>query len=267
MSNMPEGLFVEERRREILYRLKQNGRVSVRALSDDMHVSAVTIRQDLRVLEEEGLLERTYGGAVSRQADYLPEIPFDIRSTEHLEEKAAIARVAADLVSEGQAIALDASTTAYALVPFLKRLNRLTIVTNSLIIAQSFHDKSGIEILIPGGRLRKDSISLVGRPDGLPNINLNLGFFGARGLSMQGGISDSDPDEVDMKRAMMARCIHTAIIVDSSKWGQVAPYTVLPGSDIGHIISTDQAPEALVRQFALQNTRIDLIPFNRKEFS
>ncbi|MBZ0292885.1 MAG: DeoR/GlpR family DNA-binding transcription regulator [Anaerolineae bacterium] len=262
---MSEALFVEERRRAILNRLKQNGRVSVRALSDEMNVSTVTIRQDLRVLEEEGLLERTYGGAVPRQPgseESPPEAPFDIRNTERASEKTAIARLAAQMVTDGQAIALDASTTAYALVPFLKQFNKLTLITNSLIIAQSFPDKSGIEVLIPGGRLRKDSVSLVGRPDGLPDINLNLGFFGARGLSIQGGMSDSDPDEVAMKRAMIAHCIHTIVIVDSSKWGQVAPYTVLPGDGIEHVISTTNAPAELVEQFRQANTRVDLAPLD-----
>lgn len=258
---MSEALFVEERRRAILNRLKQNGRVSVRALSDEMQVSTVTIRQDLRVLDEEGLLERTYGGAVLRQPEnssFVPEAPFDIRNSERAHEKTAIAQLAAQIVQEGQAIALDASTTAYALVPFLKQFHQLTVITNSLIIAQSFPDKSGIEVLIPGGRLRKDSVSLVGRPDGLPDVNLNLGFFGARGLSIQRGMSDSDPDEVAMKRAMIARCIHTVVIVDSSKWGQVAPYTVLPGDGIGHVISTSAAPAALVDQFRQAGTHVDL---------
>lgn len=262
MSTLTEPLFVAERRRAILDQLRQNGRVSVKELSDSMNVSTVTIRHDLRALEDDGLLERTYGGAVRRQLDgsFPPELSFDVRNTRNADAKNAIGAAAARLVREGDSIALDASTTAYALVPFLKSITRLTIVTNNLIIAQSFLDHPGIEVLIPGGRLRKDSVSIVGHPDGLPDINMNLGFFGARGVSILGGISDIDPDEVAMKQAMIARCVKTVIIVDSSKWGQVAPYTVIPGHHAHRIITCGDVPLELVEDYRQQGVQIDIVP-------
>jgi DeoR/GlpR family transcriptional regulator of sugar metabolism len=263
MSTLLEPLFVAERRRAILDQLRQNGRVSVKALSDLMNVSTVTIRHDLRALEDDGLLERTYGGAVRRQVDgsFPPELSFAVRNTRNAEAKAAIGAAAAALVQEDFSIALDASTTAYALVPYLKNLTRITIVTNNLIIAQSFLDNPSIEVLIPGGRLRKDSVSIVGHPDGLPDINLNIGFFGARGVSIQGGISDIDPDEVAMKQAMISRCVTTVIIADSSKWGQVAPYTVIPSKQADHIITAGEGlPIDLVEQFRRQGVQVDIVP-------
>lgn len=265
MSTLPEPLFVAERRRAILEQLRQNGRVSVKELSDSMNVSTVTIRHDLRALEDDGLLERTYGGAVRKQADgSLPELTFDVRNTRNAEAKNAIGAAAARLVKEGDSIALDASTTAYALVPYLKNINHLTIVTNNLIIAQSFLDHPGIEVLIPGGRLRKDSVSIVGHPDGLPDINMNLGFFGARGVSILGGISDIDPDEVAMKQAMIARCVKTVIIVDSSKWGQVAPYTVIPGHHAHRIITCGDVPLDLVEDYRQQGVQVDIVPITSR---
>ncbi|MBZ0285997.1 MAG: DeoR/GlpR family DNA-binding transcription regulator, partial [Anaerolineae bacterium] len=222
---MSEYLFVADRRRAILEELRINGRVSVKLLSQNMNVSTVTIRHDLRALEEEGLLERTYGGAVLRKsaAPQLAELSFAVRNTKEHEAKDWIGAAAAALVRENYSIALDASTTAYALVPYLKNLGNITILTNNLIIAQSFLDHPSIEVLIPGGRLRKDSVSVVGRPDGLPDMNLNIGFFGAWGVSTQAGISDIDPEEVAMKQAMIERCVSTVIVADASKWGQVAP--------------------------------------------
>ncbi|MBZ0298583.1 MAG: DeoR/GlpR family DNA-binding transcription regulator, partial [Anaerolineae bacterium] len=184
-------MFVTERRRAILEKLKTNGRVFVNELSEEMCVSAVTIRQDLRALEIEGLLERTYGGAVRKllTADFPPELPFDLRSAHNRHAKTVIGAAAAAMVKEGYSIALDTSTTAFALVPFLKHFKKLTIVTNSLAIAQGFINQSGIEILVPGGRLKKETLSIVGQPDALPSINLNIGFFGAGGVSLQGGVS------------------------------------------------------------------------------
>jgi DeoR/GlpR family transcriptional regulator of sugar metabolism len=257
---MPEPLFVEERRRVILDQLKEQGRVSVKDLSALMSVSAVTIRQDLRALEDVGLLERTYGGAVRREsASMLPEMSFHARLGRRRREKEAIADVAASLIQEGYSVALDASSTAYALVAHLKSFKRITVVTNSLITAQSFLDSPHVNVLMPGGRLRRDSISIVGRPEGLPEVNLNVGFFSARGVSLQGGISDVDADEVAIKQAMVARCVSVVVVVDGSKWGQVAPYTFIKTEMVKHIITSDDAPAEMVEQFREQGVQVDVI--------
>lgn len=261
VSNSVPPLFVEERRRVILEQLRQNGRVFVKDLSDQLRVSAVTIRQDLRSLEDDGLLERTYGGAVQRANSglYPPELSFDVRQGKQTQAKEVIAAAAAAHVREGDAIALDASTTSYAMVPHLKALDKLTVVTNSLIIAQSFIETPKVQVLMPGGRLRRDSISLVGKPDFLPGINLNLGFFGTRGISMGGGITESDADEAAMKAAMVDHCMAAVVVADESKWGQVAPYTFAQVDQIAAIITTQDAPHALTDVFAASGVRIERV--------
>jgi DeoR family transcriptional regulator of aga operon len=260
---LPDSQFVEERRGAILSRLEQFGRVEVNELSTEMGVSTVTIRQDLRALEVAGLLKRTYGGAIRRSAAQpIPELSFHIRQGQNSREKERIGAAAAALVDNGFSIALDASTTAAAIVPHLKELTNLTVVTNSLYIAQSFLDSPHIHVLMPGGTLRRDAISLVGRPELLPNINLNLGFFGAVGISESGGVSDVDPGEVLIKQALMKRCAEAIIIADSSKWGRLAPYTVIAPGAIRHIISTTRAPAAMVDAFRESGTRIELLPID-----
>src|SRR5690606_17313376 len=122
--------------------------------------------------------------------------------------------------------------TVHTLVPHLKNFKRLTVVTNSLITAQSFLDTPNITVLLPGGRLRRDSISIVGSVENLPGININLGFFGARGISWAGGVSDVDSDEVALKQAMFRRSVRAVVMVDGSKWGQVAPYTFIASTDV-----------------------------------
>jgi DeoR/GlpR family transcriptional regulator of sugar metabolism len=257
---MSEPLFVEERRRAILDELRKNGRVSVKTLSDAMHVSTVTIRQDLRSLEESGLLERTYGGAVTRTDDnILPELSFHTRHGRHRQSKQAIARRAASLVRSGDTIALDCSTTAYALVPFLKPLAKLTVLTNSLITAQSFLDSPHIEVLVPAGRLRRDSISLVGQADDLMDINLNIAFLGTRGVTLGEGFSDVDRDEIIVKHAMIERAVQSVILADVTKWGQVAAYTFARPEEIDRIITTRDAPETMVRGFRQAGLEVDLV--------
>lgn len=261
MSNESYPLFVEERRRVILEQLRQHGRVFVKDLSDTMRVSAVTIRQDLRALEDEGLLERTYGGAVQRSSGgtYTPELSFDVRQSRSARAKEAIGAVAAARVRDGDAIALDASTTAFALSPHLKKLNRLTIVTNSLIIAQGFLDTPNVQVLMPGGRLRRDSISLVGKPDFLPEINLNIGFFGTRGISVAGGVTDSDPDEVAMKAAMVRHCLQAVVVADGSKWGQIAPYTFARPQDVALVITSADAPHEHVDEMTAAGVVVERV--------
>ncbi|MFN8376683.1 MAG: DeoR/GlpR family DNA-binding transcription regulator [Anaerolineae bacterium] len=257
---MPENLFVEERRRLIIEQLMLNGRVSVNTLSENLGVSTVTIRQDLRALEEVGLLERTYGGAVRKTSEeYLPELSFHVRQKRNWREKQIIAAAAVAQVKDGYTVALDCSTTAYALVPQLKKFKKLTIVTNSLFIAQSFLDSPGVHVLMPSGRLRRDSISLVGKPEALPNINLNVGFFGTRGISLVGGITDIDADEVAMKQAMIAHCLSTVILADSSKWGEVAPYKFVRPEQIERIITSTRTPETLIRQFREASVQVDVV--------
>lgn len=260
---MGEQLFLEERRRAILQTLEKEGRVSVKDLSDSLKVSAVTIRQDLRALEAEGYLERTYGGAVMRASapslPGLPELSFDVRRKRHEHEKEVIARRAAEHVRDGYGVALDASTTAFAVTPFLKRFDGLTIVTNSLIIAQQFLDTPRIQVLFPAGRLRRDSISVVGSPASLPSINLNVGFFGARGLSLHAGLCDISADEAEMKRALMAHCVESYVVIDGSKWGNVAPYTYATSREITGIITSSRAPLEQVEQFRTAGVRVDVV--------
>jgi DeoR/GlpR family transcriptional regulator of sugar metabolism len=256
---MPDHLFAEERRRVILEQLRHDGRVSVNDLSDRLNVSAVTIRYDLRFLEKDGLLERTYGGAVlpTTGKHSGPELSFDVRQRRARQQKDAIARAAASLVQNGDSIALDASTTAYSMVPYLKRFERLVVITNSLTISHSFLDSPHVQVLMPGGRLRRDSIALVGHPETLPNINLNLGFFGARGISSTMGITDTDPDEVAIKQAMIGRCLSTVIIADPDKWDKVAPYSFAALQQVKIIISTADAPSWLIKQ--LRDMGIEII--------
>lgn len=257
---MHNTLFLEERRQLILDDLRKAGRVSVKTLSEKLGVSEVTIRQDLRALEEEGVLERTYGGAMLRPpSPTAAELSFDVRRRKYKAEKDAIGRAAAALVQDGYGIALDSSTTAFAMTPYLKQYDGLTIVTNSLMIAGQFLDSPRIRVLLPAGRLRQDSISLVGRPDTLADINLSLGFFGVRGISYETGITELSPEEAEMKRAMMAHCRSNVVMTDASKWGQVSPYTFAAPRDIARIITVSGSPPPEVDKFRAAGVQVEVV--------
>lgn len=258
---MSDPLFAEERRRVILDELKQRGRVSVKALSERFKVSAVTIRQDLRTLEAVDLLDRTYGGAVLPSSEQAAsELSFDLRQHRDPPAKRAIAMAAVEHIHEGDSIALDASTTAFAMVPLLKQFEKLIIVTNSLMVAHSFLDSPQIQVLMPGGWLRRDSIALVGRPETLPDVNVNVGFFGTRGITLEHGVTDSDPNEVAIKQAMIKLCLSVVVVADHHKWDHVAPYTFADCATLDAIVTSAGAPPAMVEAFRALGVEVTVLP-------
>ncbi len=247
------------RRQDILNALQDAGQLSVSQLSAQFKVSEVTIRQDLQALSEQGLILRTRGGALSTNT--LPEFSFDVRQQQQAAQKSKIGQAAAGLVASGDTIFLDASTTAQAIIPFLKSLAELTVITNSLRAAISLLDAPQIQVILPGGSLRRESISLVGFPQGdvSKNLNVKLGFFGARGITIEEGLTDVNLNEVAMKRAMIDRCRRVISVADSRKWGNVAAAT-FAGIDQIHTLITDRAaPAELVARFQEHGAEVVLV--------
>ena len=234
---------MEERRRSILAELQRNGRVEVKALSGQLKVSTVTIRQDLRALAQAKLIERTHGGAVlpSTRATS-PEMSFELRLRENQRGKSQIARRAAQYIRPGDSIALDASTTAFAMLPCLKQIERLTIITNSLVITQNLLDSPHIQVLMPSGRLRRDSVSLVGMPECLPQLHLSAAFISAHGYASTAGFTESSREEAQMKQAMLQQCRSTYVLFDHQKWGKIAPFTLLHPQEADLILTSRQTP-------------------------
>lgn len=257
---MAAELFIEERHRLIMEHLRRDGRVSVKTLSDQLSVSAVTIRNDLRVLEQNGQLKRTYGGAVGVANEIVtPDLSFEVRLRSNHAEKDAIARSAARRVEDGCAVMLDASTTAYAMIPYLKQRQRLIVVTNGLMVAHSLLDAPHITVLLPSGRVRRDSISLVGAPEKLPDVHINIGFFGTRGITASAGITDSDPDEAVMKRAMIERCVQVCVLAHHDKLEKIAPFSFASLDRVNTIITTRQANPDAVASYRTHGVEVEQV--------
>ncbi len=250
---------MEERRRLILERLKTDGRVAVADLSDRLRVSNVTIRQDLRALEADGLLERTHGGAVevrSRRNEGEPELSFDVRRNKQIGEKDALGKAASEMIETGSAIALDASTTVCSILQYVSHLDSLTVVTNNLIVPELSLKYPQFEVLFPAGKLRRDSFSIIGDPASLPDINLNIGFFSAWGISLEAGLTEASEEEMVMKKTLLTRSLTKVLLVDSLKWGQVAPYTYARPEDFDVVLTTDAVPQSKLQHFSLNNLQV-----------
>ncbi|TMC95091.1 MAG: DeoR/GlpR transcriptional regulator, partial [Chloroflexi bacterium] len=154
MSPDEPTLFTPERRQQIVRLLEEEQRVTVPALSQHFAVSEVTIRKDLAWLEEQGLALRTHGGAIATTAGAGPsEMSFDVRERQQHTEKERIGEAAASYVQDGETIALDASTTALAMAPFLGSKRDLTVVTNGVRTGMELLQVPTLSVLMLGGML------------------------------------------------------------------------------------------------------------------
>jgi len=241
-------LYPTERQQTILELLQQNGRVTVSELSQMFGVSEVTIRVDLQTLAEQGLIVRTHGGAV--HTPRVPELSLNLRRRQQTMEKESIAEAAANLVASGDAIFLDASSTALALARQLSYHRDLTILTHSLAVAQVLLDKAGVTVVVIGGVLQRDTVSLMGL-EGLgilKKYNIRTGFFGAHGLSFPEGLTDVSAREAEIKRQVVGECRQVIAIIDATKWGRVGPASFAHPQDLHTIITDLHAPASLVEQ-------------------
>lgn len=258
---MSEKLFLQERLDQILALLEDQGRVSVSQLSDRFEVSAVTIRNDLATLYQQGRLVRTHGGAVLKNNQPADLPAFTLRKDLHFAEKQRIGQAAAALVRDGDAIALDASTTAWQVARHLKDRHELTIVTNGLFTALEFVDSPGITVVMPGGALRAASASLVGDEGAciLERYHVQKGFFSAGGFTLEEGLTDTSQYEVELKQRMVERSKEVIAVVDSSKWGQVTFASLASVDQLDRVITDAAAPPEMVAALRQQGIQVELV--------
>jgi DeoR/GlpR family transcriptional regulator of sugar metabolism len=246
LSRLPE-LNRAERLQRVLELLDARDSVQVTELSDAFAVSEVTVRQDLAHLAEQGLVARVRGGvrALPRAQS---ELAFDARLRVQADEKRAMAQLAATLVVEGESVALDSSTSAYYLALELRRKRELVVVTNGLLVAAALADAPGVTVLLTGGMLRQAAMSVVGdlAAQMLHSTRIDKGFFGARGLSLERGLLDLNPDEVKVKQQMVAVCERVIGLFDATKWQRSALLSFVPADRVHAIVTDAGAPDDLI---------------------
>ena len=208
-------------------------------------------------MAQNGLVARVRGGvrALNRGQS---EVGFDLRLRLEVGRKSAIARAAAALVDEGEAVALDASTTAYYLALELRSKRELVVVTNGLLVATALADAPGITVLVTGGTLRLSAMSLVGDlgTDVLRTTRINKGFLGARGLSLERGLMDLNPDEVRIKQEMADACEQVYGILDGTKWHRSALLSFVAPDDLTGIVTDSSAPDEEVATWRSRDVEV-----------
>jgi DeoR/GlpR family transcriptional regulator of sugar metabolism len=228
--------------------LNEQKQILVKDVSIALNVSEGTLRNDLRILEEDGLLERTHGGAV------LPKPPtheytFYSRSQSNQAEKMAIGRTAARYVQNGQCIILDASSTSLELAKHLVQYDYLTVVTNGLATAQELTRNPRINVIVVGGVLRPGSSSLEGLLGKglLSQIHADVFFTSAHGFTVAEGLTDFSVYEAELKKVMVGNVSRVIALLDHTKLNRRSIATFADTSQIATLITDAAADPEFIR--------------------
>ena len=247
-----------QRRQQILQLLVQHGNVQVAELVERFGVSSVTIRADLSHIESQGLATRTHGGATLVRT---PPQERDIHEKDalNLPLKDAIGQQAARMVRPGDNIIIDSGSTTMTLARHLRGHRELTVMTNGLNIAWELANAPGVELLLTGGLLRKQSLSLHGSQAeaSLNAYSFDTLFLGVDGLDLQFGLTTHDEAEARLNHRMVERARRIVVLTDASKFGRVSLHRIARLDQI-HAIITDPGIDEATRE-GLQRQGIEVI--------
>jgi DeoR family transcriptional regulator, fructose operon transcriptional repressor len=250
---------VQSRGNRILDLIQGKGFIGIANLARELNVSEMTIRRDLERMEAEGLVRRTPGGAMA-ESRTRAGIEFSARQRVNPAEKERIGRLAAGLVQEGQTIYLDAGTTVFAMIQYLKHFQRLQIVTNSLPIQAKLVEISDLDVFLVGGQVLKLTVSLVGTlaVDNLSNLRFDQVFLGTSGIDVDRGLAHDSMEEIPVKRAAAAAGAKVIVLADHSKFRRNAFSLFLPIEKID-VIVTDRPIEGAESRLTEANARLKIL--------
>jgi len=243
----PSGpLLPTERRQRIVSEIMRRHTVTIGELARQFFVSEMTIRRDLRALEQSGLVESVYGGAKTPTISPF-ELSFTNREQAEVEAKRAIGFAASQLVSDGDVIALDGSTTTVQLARNLHSHGGLTVYTNGIKVATELAHRPGIRVLLTGGEVYH-SVSLVGlfARSIFEKIRVDKLFLSVTGISDDLGLSGPSDVDADIKAAMIAAAAKVILLADHTKFGRRSYVQVAPLDAVHTIVTDDRTGDEYV---------------------
>lgn len=252
-------MLAQQRQALILDRVRIAGGVRVTALATEFGVSDMTIRRDLESLAERGLLAKVHGGATTAGPGSTHEPGFEAKSIRQRAEKAAIAGRAARLVMPGMAVALSAGTTTAELARRLAGVPELTVVTNSIPVAEILHraGRSDQTVVLTGG-VRTPSDALVGpvAVAAIRSLHLDMVFLGVHGMTERAGFTTPNLVEAETNRALVAAAERLVVLADHTKWGTVGISSMAGLAEAEAVVSDPGLPEAARTALAGQGTEL-----------
>jgi DeoR/GlpR family transcriptional regulator of sugar metabolism len=256
-------LLARQRQALILARVREDGGVRVADLVRELGVSDMTVRRDLEVLHDRGLLEKVHGGATALAEGTLFEPGFKAKSALEESEKEAIAQAASALVEAGSAVALSAGTTTYALARRLVEVPRLTVVTNSVPVADVLHQAGRADqtIILTGG-VRTPSDALVGpfAVSALRRLHVDLVFMGVHGMDERSGFTTPNLLEAETNRALIETGRRLVVVADHTKWGVIGISSIARLDEADVLISDPALPERAQELLRMTTRELILVP-------
>lgn len=249
MSPATEPLLGAKRQRELLNYIRAYGAGSVAEMSKLLGVSTSTVRRDLNELQERGLIERVHGGAAHVSDDVEPLRP--LREISFADEKRRIGQAAAAHVADHSTVLILGGTTTEAMLPFLGSVRGLTVLTNSLPVVNRLSQYSEIAIIVLGGVLRREEMSLLGHLTiaGLDEFGIDQVFSGAFGIDPEIGVTGTNLSETQTDRSLASSARELVMLADHSKLAQRGPARLVPASAITTLITDDGADSDILDRF------------------
>ncbi|USX25334.1 transcriptional repressor AgaR [Oxalobacteraceae bacterium OTU3CINTB1] len=247
-----------QRRAIILKALTEHGSVQVNELVKQLGVSAVTIRNDLSTLESQGLAIRSHGGAMPARTPPTEHTVPQKDAINH-DQKERIGALAASLVKAGENVIIDSGTTTISLARHLRNAQNITVMTNGLNIAWELADAAGVDLILTGGLLRKQSLSIQGLQAEacLQAYNFDKLFLGVDGFDLKFGVTTHHEAEASLNHKMVDRAKQVIVLADASKFGCVSLHRIVQLNRV-HTVITDAGISREYRD-GLLNAGIELL--------
>jgi DeoR family transcriptional regulator, fructose operon transcriptional repressor len=243
-------MSASQRHHAIVIRLTEDGFVSVSNLAELFSVSEMTIRRDLKDLQEQGLIQRTYGGAKATESAFY-EMSVQAKRSTFREEKERIGVAAAALIQNHETVLLDSGTTIAQICPQLGD-QRLKVITCALDVASELIRKDRIDLILIGGEVRKSTLNTVGplADELLGNLRADKAFIGVEGVDIQGGFTVPDLANARTKRAMAAIAGEVIVVADHSKLDRQTMGAIFPIERADLLITGEEADPAAIARIA-----------------
>ncbi len=252
-----ESWFQQERLNSILEMISYSGRVTVKELSESFNISLVTIRKDLKQLEKEGKVLRTHGGAISSE-EMSNHVAFEKRKIKNRDKKIILGEKAASLVSSGDVIFIDASTTTVEMCPYLTGIKNLTVVTNSIDIAYNLGRAPDCNVVIIGGGIKKETLSVIDSDieKTFSKWQLDMAFFGGWGFSVKDGMTDVPGVLIQQKKVIASHSRINIGLIDSTKVGKGSLDTFIPSENLDILVTNSDVDESFIESMGKIRTKL-----------
>ena len=252
-------MLATERRQRIMQEMHEHKVVVIVELAEKLGVTPMTIRRDLNLLEQQGLVEKSYGGAVLIESS-IKENPYLTRKQVKNPEKRMIAQAAADLVEPSMSIYLDAGTTSYELAALLveKEYQQLTIVTNDLLIAHMVSQNSNYQVIMLGGVIENANGLTCGylAKEMIKNIHFDICFVGTQAINTSMYVMTANIDKVELKQLYLKNSHMKVLLADDSKFGKYKLHNICSVGEFDLVISDRKFTEQEQEYFHDSKVRI-----------